>query len=228
MTSRRTHPHGITLAELLVSMAVFALITAGFVITYRLGYNTAAQGSEKMQSMQGLRESLNRMVPLISSACPIAANQSAILSPPIGEKGDLIFTTTTEYADDYVYAGDLGSAANAFNPVDPAPNQFQQVRLRFVAANDPSAPAGRRGNVVADINTADSADDVIIARNMYDVSFTNVGENTILVQANIYRALRGAGAVRVNLGGGHITLQRYTTESRVFLPYYTNTAGGGG
>lgn len=60
-----------TLIELLISMSLFIILTAGFV--------TVGQGSERMVTLQTLRETMNRLVPLISSGCPMPADSG---SPP--------------------------------------------------------------------------------------------------------------------------------------------------
>ncbi len=212
---------GVTLAEVLVSAGLFTVITAGFVTTYSLGHTSAAQGGEKTDSMRRLREAVQRFTPIISSACPTSTETSALLEPLQGAaaQSSLRFTTTREYAD--LYVARLLNATNQFNPVDPVSTQYQTVRLFFQSSSSPSFPGGRRGDLKLDLDTnSNTGDDLTLARGLYDCTFQNVGSNTLLIHLEIRRPVRTAG--------GKTTVQPYTLDSRLFLPYYTNTAGGGG
>lgn len=212
---------GLTLAEVLVCTGLFSVITAGFVSTYSLGYTSSVQGGEKTDAMRRLREAVQRFTPIVSSACPPTTDSSALLEPLPGASAQSVlrFTTTREYADLYVKR--LSSAGNQFNPVDPVTTQYQTVRLSFEATASPDFAGGRRGDLKLDSDTdSNTVDDIGLARGLYDCTFQNMGSNTILVHLEIRRLIRNAG--------GRKTLQAYKLDSRLFLPYYTNTAGGGG
>lgn len=113
---------GFTLAELLVSMAVFSFMTLGMVMTYRLGYKSSVQGQQKLEAMRTLRETVNRIVPIISSACPAepptagGARPFAILEPlSDAHSSQLICTVPREYVDRQMKG--LNDSPYLFNPL---------------------------------------------------------------------------------------------------------------
>lgn len=215
---------GMSLAELMVSSAVFSLLTAGFVLSYKSSYSSFAQGSEKTMAMRNLREAVNRIQPLISSACPISASSNAIYEPdfvasPGTTSSQIRFTTLKEYSE--VNIQRLGSPVHIFSPINASVDQYQEARLFFDKTVDPKEPGGQVGTVKLDLSTAANAsDDRVVARNLYDCSFTNVGANTILLKLETRRFLKR------NMGARDV--QSYKLETRLFIPYYSNTAGGGG
>jgi hypothetical protein len=191
-------------------------------MSYKACYGSFTQGSEKTMSMRSLREALNRIQPLISSACPVSASSSAVLEPifvssPGTASAQIRFTTLKEYSDKNVLR--LNAIAD-FNPVNSSPSQYQEVRLFFGRVVNPQQPGGQVGNVKMDLSTPSVTDDVIIARNLYDCSFVNVGSNTIALSLELRRMLRRPM--------GSSKLQSYRLETRLFIPYYSNTTGGGG
>lgn len=220
----RKRTRAMTLAELLVSCTVFSLLTAGFVVSYKSSYSAFSQGSEKTMSMRSLREAVNRIQPLISSACPVTASSNAVYEPdfvasPGTTSSQIRLTTLKEYAE--VNIQRLGSPVHTFSPISSSVDQYQEVRLFFEKTVDASLPGGQMGRIKLDLSTPSSnADDLVVARNLYDCSFTNVGANTILLRLETRRFLRR------NMGARDV--QAYTLETRLFLPYYSNTAGGGG
>lgn len=212
---------GLSLAEVIVCTGLFSVITAGFVSTYSLGYTASNQGGEKIDAMRRLREAVQRFTPIVSSACPATTETSAILEPKPSAtaQNSLRFTTTKEYAD--LHVSRLAAADNQFNPVDPVTTQYQTIRLTFSAVSSPAYPGGKRGDLKLDSDTnSNTVDDQILVRGLYDCTFQNVGSNTVFVHLEIRRSIRNAG--------GKSTIQAYNLDSRLFLPYYTNTAGGGG
>ncbi|MBN9416562.1 MAG: hypothetical protein J0I12_14050 [Candidatus Eremiobacteraeota bacterium] len=213
-----------TLAELLVSSTVFSLVTAGFVVSYKSSYSAFSQGSEKTMSMRALREAVNRIQPLISSACPVSASSNAVYEPdfvasPGTTSSQIRFTTLKEYAE--VNIQRLSSPTIPFSPINSSLSQYQEARLFFDKTVDPKRPGGQFGRVKLDLSTPSSVgDDLIVARDLYDCSFTNVGSNTIVLRLESRRFLKR------NMGARDV--QSYSLETRLFIPYYSNTAGGGG
>jgi hypothetical protein len=213
-----------TLAELLVSSAVFSLVTAGFVVSYKSSYSAFSQGTEKTMAMRSLREAVNRIQPLISSACPISASSKAVYEPdfvasPGTTSSQIRFTTLKEYAETNIQR--LSAPVTLFSPINSSMDQYQEARLFFDKTVDPSKPGGQVGRVKLDLSTPSSAsDDLIVARDLFDCSFTNVGANTIVLKLESRRFLRRTMGKR--------DVQSYLLETRLFIPYYSNTAGGGG
>lgn len=213
-----------TLAELLVSSTVFSLLTAGFVLSYKSSYTSFSQGSEKTMAMRSLREAVNRIQPLISSACPVSANSNAIYEPdfvasPGTTTAQIRFTTLKEYSEINIQR--LGSPVHIFNPINSSLDQYQEARIFFDKTADPAKPGGQVGRVKLDLSTpSSSGDDLVLARDLYDCSFTNVGANTIVLKLENRRFLKR------NMGARDV--QAYKLETRLFIPYYSNTAGGGG
>ncbi|MBX3172174.1 MAG: hypothetical protein KF760_32515 [Candidatus Eremiobacteraeota bacterium] len=220
----RHNRRALTLAELLVSSTVFSLLTAGFVISYKSSYTSFSQGSEKTMSMRLLREAVNRIQPLISSACPVTASSNAVYEPdfvasPGTTSSQIRFTTLKEYAE--VNIQRLGAPVHIFSPINSSADQYQEARLFFDKTVDPARPGGQVGRVKLDLSTpSNTGDDLILARDLYDCSFTNVGANTIVLKLETRRFLRRTMGAR--------DVQAYKLETRLFIPYYSNTAGGGG
>lgn len=213
-----------TLAELLVSSAVFSLVTAGFVVSYKSSYSAFSQGTEKTMAMRSLREAVNRIQPLISSACPVSASSNAIYEPdfvasPGTTSSQIRFTTLKEYAETNIQR--LSAPVTVFSPISSSLSQYQEARLFFDKTVDAARPGGQVGRVKLDLSTPSSAsDDLIVARELYDCSFTNVGANTIVLKLESRRFLKRTMGAR--------DVQSYGLETRLFIPYYSNTAGGGG
>lgn len=222
--NKRARQRGMTLAELLVSSTVFSLLTAGFVVSYKSSYTAFSQGSEKTMAMRSLREAVNRIQPLISSACPVSTSSNAIYEPdfvasPGTTSSQIRFTTLKEYAETNIQR--LGAPVHIFSPINSSVDQYQEARLFFEKVVDPAKPGGQTGKVKLDLSTpSNQGDDLVLARDLYDCSFTNVGANTIVVKLESRRFLKR------NMGARDV--QAYKLETRLFIPYYSNTAGGGG
>lgn len=127
-----------TLAELLVSMAVFSFMTLGLVMTYRLGFKSTVQGQQKLEAMGVLRETVNRIVPIISSACPAepatpgGARPFAILEPLNDQHStQLVCTLPREYVDRQMKG--LNDSPYVINPLTDSTEKLVASRSSITA-----------------------------------------------------------------------------------------------
>lgn len=234
-TRRRT---GFTVVELAVAQVLMALIGLVLVVLYNQSYMILNRGSVKTYQQQTAREAIKRIVPKITSAVPRPQalddlgqlySVPAIVEPAVGVTGNqVVLWSTAEYVSRIT-----NQAAVTFDPraATADAGQYDTYRLFFAIdadkdQTDPEvAPGGQIGNVLLDPNTPGNAgDDIVLARNLYDVSFERMDDgtatrNVVRVNVQVYGY--------VEMATGQEELQRVDYTTRVFLPYYTVDPGGG-
>jgi len=225
-------------------MTLFSLLSLLIVVLYHSVTVAYRHNFVRMENSEKAREAYRRIVPLISSACPppmpaASPNSSpgvstAIISPTqVGVPSNtVVLYSTTHFINSFIYSTGGGGSSYAIsgggssNFLPFGTSQFGEYRLRWV--NDPSkpitdprlCPGGRIGNVVLDPNTnSTTVDDRVVARNIYDCSFEYTSNNRVMVTVDVYGLDRAATSQQV------LRHQRY--QSEVWLPFYTNVAGGG-
>jgi prepilin-type N-terminal cleavage/methylation domain-containing protein len=172
--------HGYTLAELMVAMAVMALLLAGIFLTLREGQSAYQYGAGRAEVQQNGRVALDRMLRELRTASTITtATATDLKFTYLDETGTLI---TVEYT--------LSGTPSAGSPVLLQRNQTG-------AANQPDIVIGGVSNLTMtyyDINNVVTATAANVRS--VDVQLTTVPENTALASPNIRTALV-EGRVRV-------------------------------
>lgn len=243
---------GLTLLEVIIACVIFNIITFGFVATYKMTEASSKQGSQKVVTTQGLRETMIRLTPIISSACPPPQGPgwqtlpNAIYSPdptmtPALEptypaafatniSTEMRFWTTKEYAHQNLIP--LNVVPQPFNALLSDHNQYQMVRLFFVNAADASMPGGSRATLCMNYPGTNLPTQVL-ARDLYVASGAPVYNSQ---SSYFFRPIEKQSIVVRLVARRHVKLATnrtdpngimFTVENRFFVPYYTNTAGGG-
>lgn len=223
--SLRHSKAGISLAELAIAQLLMAIIGLALVVLYNQSYMVLNRGSVKTYQQQTAREAVKRIVPRITSAVPPTAQSEdqleAVLEPIYGAppSNQIVLYSTEEYVAKTTDQATLPT----FDPRQP---RYGVYRIFFEIDPDKNqsdprlAPGGRIGNVLVDAYTpTDNSDDLIIARNLYDVTFSQVDTNIVRLSVTVY------GDVEMATGRTELKKVDYTT--RVHLPYFTTFPGGG-
>lgn len=188
--------NGFSLAEVLVSMAILALISTTMVELYQMSVNTLRQGGSRIDLQQRTREPIRRVTPLLSTAIPPSATQEAIYAP----------LTAAPAAPAVQWSSTEDLFGNV--PVDPRAPTFRLYELNFNSGTgelvlnqiQPPLPAGVQPRVVA--------------RNLAAVSFEHLSLNSIRMTVRCDELIRRAGGERTN--------SSFTVDTMIQIPYYTS------
>ena len=243
---------GLSLLEVIIACVIFNVITLGFVSTYKMTEASSKQGAQKVMTTQTLREAMIRLTPIISSACPPPQTpgwqtvpnaiyapdptMTAALEPTYPPafatniSTEMRFWTTREYAHQSLMP--LSPVPQPFNPLISDHEQYQMVRLFFLTSPDASMPGGSRATLCmnypgTNLPTQILARDLFVAtgapvyNSQSSYFFRPVEKQSIVVRLVARRYVK-LSTNRVDPNGVY-----FTAESRFFVPYYTNTPGGG-
>jgi prepilin-type N-terminal cleavage/methylation domain-containing protein len=171
---------GFTLAELMVAMAVMALLLAGIFVTLREGQSSYQYGAGRAEVQQNARVALDRMLRELRTASTITTATAA----------DLKFTYLDETSTSITVEYTLSGTPSAGNPVQLRRNQTG-------AANQPDVLIGGVNALTFTYYDFNNAVTTTAANvRSIDIQITTVPENTALAPPNIRTALV-EGRVRV-------------------------------
>lgn len=161
---RKRRP-GLTLVEMLVSMALLGVLGVALARIYDVSRTAYASGTGTIALQQRARILMERITPLVVSALPPTGSDAAIASPP--PDGSLASTLIF-----YIPARNF----DARNP--------QYTRARIRQETD--------GTVKLDRDTANPDDDRVLARDIKKLQFAVVAQNVVRVSIEVYGTTRGA------------------------------------
>ena len=175
-----SNERGFTLAELMVAMAVMALLLAGIFVTLREGQSSYQYGAGRAEVQQNARVALDRILRELRTA-------SAIIT---ATATDLKFTyldeTSTSITVEYTLSG-----------TPSAGSSVQLQRNQTGAANQPEVLIGGVNGLTFTYYDFNNAVTTTAANvRSVDVQITTVSENTALAPPNVRTALV-EGRVRV-------------------------------
>jgi type II secretory pathway pseudopilin PulG len=164
--------------------------------------------------------------------------------PDSDDNTEIVLRSTDAYAAEILRRAPIEAA---FNPRDafrwqtganlgtPHPIDSGIYRIFFdrdmnKTENAADAPGGRIGTLVLDGNTpGDAADDIIIARGLYNVQFVHELRNTIDVIVIVKGHLPRSGGMmsrQMDVNAPQSEIDQIVRTTRVFLPIETNSPGG--
>ena len=171
---------GFTLAELMVAMAVMALLLAGIFVTLREGQSSYQYGAGRAEVQQNARVALDRMLRELRTASAITTSTAT----------DLKFTYLDETSTSITVEYTLSGTPSAGNPV-------QLQRNQTGAANQPDVLIGGVNALTFTYYDFNNAVTTTAANvRSIDIQITTVPENTALAPPNVRTALV-EGRVRV-------------------------------
>ena len=227
-------PKGFSLPELMIVMTVMGILSGVLLAMYGESELMLVRGMTLTTLEQTARLGGARIIPKITSSVakpatpdhPVLANRPAvpaIVSPPAPpytvapDRRQLVLNSIDTYVQ-----RQMRLPETVFNPRNPT---YLKYRIFFALDTtknqaDPNlAPGGRIGNVWMDLNTPGTpSDDLLLARNFYDVTFDREPDNVVLL------TITAKGWIKRAVGGRTLADRVYTT--RVHLPIYTYTPGG--
>lgn len=242
---RAAKARGFSVPELMIVMTIMGILSAVLLAMYSQSELALSRGVTLTTLEQHARLAAARIIPKVTSAVADTANLNAtpgIVAPlaPVspatwsgspGPGAESLPPTDTTTArpwqvvlnsiEPYVQR-QLRQTESNFNPRSPV---FRPYRLFYSIdtnkdqSSEDEAPGGRIGNVWIDANTpTNSADDVLVASNLYEVRFEREPDNVIRL------VVITKGWARRAIGGRNLLERRYQT--RIHLPIYTYTPGG--
>lgn len=93
---KRRPGRGFTMSELLVSLAVFAVLTAVLASLYKISTNVIGQSGRRIVLEQKNREAIRRVNAALVGAMPPGSSQDAITAPAVGAEASQVDFFTTD------------------------------------------------------------------------------------------------------------------------------------
>lgn len=193
----KRRPAGLTLVEVLVSLAVLGVLSLALLRIYDVSRTAYATGTGRLTLQQAARQLVSRIGPQLVAAVPPSEVEEAIYAPEAGSSASsIVFSVPQE-------------------PFDPRNPGFRKLRI------------GQRpdGAVVLDPNTIlVESDDQVLARPLVDsrgnqvfkvdkLEFSVLSRNVVKISLDVSGQARGAQ--------NKMMTQTLHLESLVQLPVYT-------
>lgn len=219
---------GFTIVELLVAMAVMAVLSAAMVAMFSTSKQTLVHGSNRFYIQQVARYTVNRLTPLLQTAVPVNDTSSAILemdgAPAVlGSISESVgFSTTQDF---------LADPIPEFNPRAPV---FFFYEIAYEETNNgnlilrkmvPTAPPGGPTPLTAFA----PPEERVLTHGRKQGEAAKIDENPITLkrvnfiyerQAGIKISIQVEGPVRT--AENQIRMTSFDLDTRIQFPYYAN------
>lgn len=212
---------GFTLPEIMVSMAILAVLSVALIVIYRSGLTEAEHATGRMALQQQARLLMDKMVPLITTAARVAQDDTSepLFFPPADANGynRIDWRSSVDLFNQLAVTGVVGDF-----------RRIVQYAYRISWDGDFSVRLQE-----LDINSLNptGTDARVIAQHIDQLTFTRIIDSTVIV--NIRTSNRVGGEVHTgdlmrrydlsadadNVNGGDRRV--YALESALILPVYT-------